>query len=60
MTYAWQHFTAIEYGYRSSRETQRWIGGDELRLRLEEVAARSRAIDTLAKKLIRSRHKPDR
>src|SRR5213594_2258826 len=54
MTFAWQHFKAIEYGYKiESLKTQR-DGQAEMNraLRLEEASLRDpERIDTLAKKL---------
>jgi cell division protein FtsL len=54
MTYAWQHFKAIEYGYKiESLKTQR-DGLTEMNraLRLEEASLRDpERIDTLAKRL---------
>src|SRR5436305_10260852 len=54
MTYAWQHFTAIEYGYKiESLKTQRdGLAEMNRALRLEEASLRDpERIDTLAKKL---------
>src|SRR6266568_124103 len=54
MTYAWQHFKAIEYGYRiESLKTQRdGLAEMNRALRLEEASLRDpERIDTLAKKL---------
>lgn len=54
MTYAWQHFKAIEYGYKiESLKTQR-DGLTEMNraLRLEEASLRDpQRIDTLARRL---------
>src|SRR4029077_10145172 len=54
MTYAWQHFTAIEYGYKiESLKTQRdGLAEMNRALRLEEASLRDpERIDTLARKL---------
>ncbi len=54
MTYAWQHFRAIEYGYKiESLKMQRDSLTDENRaLRLEEASLRDpQRIDTLARQL---------
>ena len=54
MTYAWQHFRAIEYGYKiESLKMQRESLTDENRaLRLEEASLRDpQRIDTLARQL---------
>src|SRR3989442_9042433 len=54
MTYAWQHFTAIEYGYKiESLKTQRdGLAEMNRAFRLEEASLRDpERIDTLAKKL---------
>ena len=54
MTYAWQHFTAIEYGYKiESLKTPRdGLAEMNRALRLEEASLRDpERIDTLAKKL---------
>jgi cell division protein FtsL len=54
MTYAWQHFKAIEYGYRiESLKTQRdGLAEMNRALRLEEASLRDpERIDTLAKRL---------
>jgi len=54
MTYAWQHFTAIEYGYKiESLKTQRdGLAEMNRTFRLEEASLRDpERIDTLAKKL---------
>src|SRR6266853_2298048 len=54
MTYAWQHFTAIEYGYKiESLKTQRdGLAEMNRALRLEEASLRDpERIDTLARRL---------
>src|SRR6267142_5004940 len=54
MTYAWQHFTAIEYGYKIETLRVQRDGLAEMNraLRLEEASLRDpERIDTLAKKL---------
>jgi cell division protein FtsL len=54
MTYAWQHFKAIEYGYRiESLKTQRdGLAEMNRALRLEEASLRDpERIDTLARRL---------
>lgn len=54
MTYAWQHFTAIEYGYKIESLKSQRDGLAEMNraLRLEEASLRDpERIDTLAKKL---------
>src|SRR5438105_7199595 len=54
MTYAWQHFKAIEYGYKIETLKMQRDGLAEMNraLRLEEASLRDpERIDTLAKKL---------